>query len=232
MLLRRSTDRGHVSLGWLDSRHTFSFGHYYDPAWMGFGPLRVINQDRVQPGKGFGTHGHANMEIISVVLSGALEHRDSTGGGGVIEPDDVQLMSAGHGVEHSEFNASSEATVEFLQIWIQPDRVNASPRYAQRRFDAQRRHGRLCRVVGPQGGDDALPIRQQAALYRGTLLPGEPLRHVVPSGRRAWVQVVSGALAVSDIALDAGDGLGLDAGERVLQARGEAPCDVLVFDLP
>lgn len=231
--IRRSDARGRVRLGWLDSRHTFSFGHYYDPAWMGFGPLRVINQDRVDPGAGFPTHGHANMEILSIVLSGALEHRDSTGGGGVVRPGELQVMSAGHGVEHSEYNASKDAPVEFLQVWIQPDRVNATPRYAQAGFDAAQRDGRLCLMASPEGEAGSLPLRQQAWVYRATLQPDAPLGHRLAVGRRAWVQVVCGALEVAGEHLQAGDGAGITGLEGLeLRARGTDPADVLLFDLP
>lgn len=231
--IRRSGERGRVRLGWLDSRHTFSFGHYYDPAWMGFGPLRVINQDRVDPGAGFPTHGHANMEILSIVLSGALEHRDSTGGGGVIRPGELQMMSAGHGVEHSEYNASKQEPVEFLQVWIQPDRVNAAPRYAQAAFDATLRDGRLCLMASPDGEAGSLPLRQQARVLRGNVRPGEPIGHALGPDRRAWVQVIDGALELAGERLQAGDGAGVGGLEHLeLRALGDHPADVLVFDLP
>jgi len=162
---RPSAARGAVKTGWLDSRHTFSFGHYHDPLWMGFGPLRVINEDRVAPGGGFAPHGHANMEILSYVLSGALAHRDSAGAGdvGVLHAGELQWMSAGHGIEHSEFNASQSDDVHFLQIWIQPDRVNAPPAYAQRAFDPQARRGRWAVLASPDGIDGSLAIRLEAA---------------------------------------------------------------------
>ena len=161
---RPASARGEVSAGWLRSRHTFSFGHYYDPQWMGFGALRVINEDVVAPGGGFPPHRHANMEILSVVLSGALAHRDDSGGEGVLRPGEVQWMSAGHGIEHSEFNASGDAPVHFLQIWIQPDRLNAQPAYAQQTFDPAQRDGRWATFASPDGADGSLPIRQQAWL--------------------------------------------------------------------
>ena len=167
--LRKSRDRGIANFGWLDSRHTFSFGHYYDPAHMGFGPLRVINEDRVAPGGGFPTHGHANMEIISVVLGGALEHRDSLGTGSVIRPGDVQRMSAGSGIQHSEFNASKMEPVHFLQIWIQPDQLNIAPGYEQKHFDADARRGRLRLLASGDGRDGALTMRQNADLFGSVL---------------------------------------------------------------
>jgi quercetin 2,3-dioxygenase len=233
ILIRRSHERGRVRLGWLDSRHSFSFGHYYDPAWMGFGPLRVINQDHVDPGAGFPTHGHANMEILSIVLAGALEHRDSTGGGGVIRPGDLQLMSAGHGVEHSEYNASREAPVEFLQVWIQPDRVNATPRYAQAAFDTGQRDGRLCLMASPTGEAGSLALRQQAWVFRASLRPEQALSHQLAAGRRAWVQVIAGVLDLAGEQLQAGDGAGVSGLEALeLRAGGTRDADVLVFDLP
>ncbi|HEY0309514.1 MAG TPA: pirin family protein, partial [Luteimonas sp.] len=165
MILRRPAgERGVARTGWLDSRHTFSFGHYHDPAWMGFGPLRVVNEDRVAPGAGFPPHPHANMEILSYVLCGALAHRDSSGGGGVLRPGELQWMSAGHGIEHSEFNASQDAPVHFLQVWIQPDRVNAPPAYAQRAFDPAARRGRWAPLATPDGAAGSLAIRQDARL--------------------------------------------------------------------
>ena len=175
---RPSNARGDVSLGWLQSRHTFSFGHYHDPAWMGFGPLRVINDDTVAPGGGFSPHRHANMEIISVVLQGALAHRDSTGTVGVIEAGDVQWMSAGHGIEHSEYNGSDAAPVHFLQIWIQPDRLNAQPAYAQQRFEPADRRGRWATLASPDGVDGSIAIRQQATLRAAGLQPGDVLRRI------------------------------------------------------
>jgi len=230
--LRPGDARGQVRTGWLDSRHTFSFGHYYDPEWMGFGPLRVINQDLVAPGAGFPTHGHANMEIISIVLQGALEHRDSIGGGGVIRPGDVQVMSAGHGIEHSEFNASATEPVGFLQIWIQPDRVNAVPRYQQHAFEPGHDAGRLALLVGPDGAQAPLTIRQDARLLGATLAAGEAVEHRIGAGRRAWVQLVSGAATVAGEPLAAGDALGLES-EAVVAIRAlEGGARLLVFDLP
>ena len=192
MIVERPSDaRGHARHGgWLDSRHTFSFGQYYDPQWMGFGPLRVINEDRVAGGGGFAPHGHANMEIVSIVLSGALAHRDDTGGEGVLRPGEVQWMSAGHGIEHSEFNGSADAPVHFLQVWIQPDRLNAKPAYVQRAFDPAQREGRWATLLAPDDQvvdgalsngalpNGAIPIRQQAWLRAVRLTPGQAVQPI------------------------------------------------------
>jgi hypothetical protein len=238
-ILRPAGERGHVQAGWLDSRHTFSFGHYHDPAWMGFGPLRVINEDRVAPGAGFPTHGHANMEILSYVLEGALAHRDSHGGEGVLRPGELQWMGAGHGIEHSEFNASDGAPVHFLQIWIQPDRVNAAPAYGQRAFDPADRRGRWATLASPDGADGSLAIRQQAWL-RGAVLDGpESVDVALDASRRYWLHLARGAASIAidgerhDLA--AGDAIGLsgEAGALAITgAGGDAPADVLLFDLP
>ncbi len=231
---RPGNARGNVRAGWLDSRHTFSFGHYHDPQWMGFGPLRVINEDRVAPGAGFPPHGHANMEILSYVLSGALAHQDNAGGGGVLRPGELQWMSAGHGVEHSEFNDSQDQPVHFLQIWIQPDRVNAPPAYAQRAFDPAARRGRWATLASPDGGDGSLAIRQQAWL-RGTMLgAGESVEWVPDPARRYWLHVAQGAVELDGRALAAGDALGFigESDPRSLAGRGDGLADVLLFDLP
>jgi redox-sensitive bicupin YhaK (pirin superfamily) len=231
---RPSTARGIANAGWLDSRHTFSFGHYHDPQWMGFGPLRVLNEDRVAAGAGFPTHGHANMEILSYVLSGALAHRDSSGGGGVLRPGELQWMSAGHGVEHSEFNDSGTEPVHFLQIWIQPDRVNAAPAYAQQAFDRAARRGRWATLASPAGADGSIAIRQQAWL-RGVLLgAGESVEMALDPARRYWLHVAQGSVAVDGRVLTAGDALGFVDEARALSVagRGTDVADVLLFDLP
>jgi quercetin 2,3-dioxygenase len=226
--------RGEVSLGWLHSRHTFSFGHFHDPKWMGFGPLRVINEDIVAPGGGFPPHRHANMEILSIVLSGALAHKDSTGGEGVLRPGEVQWMSAGHGVEHSEFNGSKDEPVHFLQVWIQPDRLNAEPAYAQRRFDPARREGRWQLLASPDGANDALPLRQQATLRAVRLSSGQAVEVELDPARKYWLHVATGDVAFDGRALTAGDALGLaeEGGARRLEGRGTDSADVLLFDLP
>jgi redox-sensitive bicupin YhaK (pirin superfamily) len=235
MILRRPADaRGHVEAGWLDSRHTFSFGHYHDPQWMGFGALRVVNEDRVAPGAGFPPHAHANMEILSYVLSGALEHRDDSGGGGVLRPGELQWMSAGHGIEHSEFNASRDAPVHFLQVWIQPDRVNAPPAYAQRAFDPAARRGRWAPLATPDGAGGSLVIRQQARLLGTQLGSGESVALALDPARRYWLHVAQGAIQAGDTPLAAGDALGITAESAAwtLAGQGDGIADVLLFDLP
>jgi len=223
-----SRGRGPAHVAWLDSRHTFSFGDYYDPAWMGFGVLRVINEDRVAPGAGFPTHGHANMEILSYVLSGALSHEDSSGGGGVIRAGELQWMSAGHGVRHSEFNGSQTEPVHFLQIWLQPDRVNAPPAYDQR--EAASGDGwRL--LASPDGRDGSLGIRQDALLWNARPAGSALLERELDPRRRYWLHVAQGAVEANDRALEAGDALGFEAESGPLRLTGEG-ADVLLFDLP
>jgi redox-sensitive bicupin YhaK (pirin superfamily) len=231
---RRSAARGRVSAGWLDSRHTFSFGHYHDPQWMGFGPLRVINEDRVAPGGGFPPHRHANMEILSYVLAGALAHQDDSGGGGVLRPGELQWMSAGHGIEHSEFNASSDEPVHFLQIWIQPDRLNAQPAYAQQAFDPALRRGRWATLASPDGADGALTIRQQAWLRGSVLGTGDAVDLVLDPARKYWLHVAQGTVDVDGRALSAGDAVGFTDEQGTLRIAGSGPgeADVLLFDLP
>lgn len=233
ILERPSAARGHARHGgWLDSRHTFSFGHYWDPQWMGFGPLRVINEDRVAGGGGFPPHGHANMEIVSLVLDGALAHRDSAGGGGTVGAGELQCMSAGSGVQHSEYNASATEGVHFLQIWIQPDRVNTPPRYAQRAPRPEDASGDWSLLLSPDGAGGSLPIRQDARLRQARLAAGATLAHALEPSRRYWLQVAAGALAAPR-PLEAGDALGFveESGELVL-AAGPGGAHVLVFDLP
>ena len=233
ILERPSASRGDVDLGWLKSRHTFSFGHYHDPAWMGFGPLRVINDDTVAAGGGFAPHRHANMEIISVVLQGALAHKDSTGTDGVIRAGDVQWMSAGHGIEHSEYNGSETEPVHFLQIWIQPDRLNAQPAYAQQFFDPDARRARWATLASPDGADGSIAIRQQAMLRATRLHAGDVVTAALDPARKHWLHVATGEVAVGERVLVAGDALGFDgeAGELALHGIGDSS-DVLLFDLP
>lgn len=234
IIVRPAASRGHADHGWLDSRHTFSFGHYHDPQWMGFGPLRVINEDRVAPGGGFAPHRHANMEILSIVLAGALAHRDSSGGEGVLRPGEVQWMSAGHGIEHSEYNGGADRVTHFLQIWIQPDRLNAEPAYAQQAFDAQARRG--CWQVlaasdrAPVAG--ALPIRQDARLSAVRLEKGQSVDVAVDATRRCWLHVATGRLTVDGQSVAAGDALGVTDESRVLTLAGDGEAEVLWFDLP
>lgn len=234
-ILRSADERGRVDVGWLDSRHTFSFGHYHDPQWMGFGPLRVINEDRVAPGGGFAPHRHANMEILSYVLSGALAHKDSlSDAGGVLRPGELQWMSAGHGIEHSEFNGSDSEPVHFLQIWIQPDRSNTPPAYAQRAFDPQARSGHWGLLASPDGADGSIAIRQRAWL-RGVLLDaGGTADWALDPARKYWLHVARGTVDVDGQRLSAGDALGIaeEAGELRIGGAGDETADVLLFDLP
>lgn len=238
MVDRPAAVRGAVKSDWLDSRHTFSFGHYHDPQWMGFGPLRVINEDRVAPGGGFAPHRHANMEILSYVLAGALAHRDSTHGGSdaysVLRPGELQWMSAGHGIEHSEFNASQVDPVHFLQIWLQPDRVNAPPAYAQRAFDPAARRGRWTSLASPDGAGDSLAIRQQAWMHGVLLGGGETVEFVLDPARRYWLHVAQGDVRIDDRRLGTGDARGYrdEIGRLHLTGSGAALADVLLFDLP
>ena len=235
MILERPySSRGQVRAGWLDARHTFSFGSYHDPDWMGFGALRVINEDRIAPGGGFAPHRHANMEIVTMLLAGALAHRDSTGAEGVIRPGELQWMSAGHGVEHSEFNASKTQPAHLLQIWIQPDRLNAQPAYAQRAFDPAERLGRWALLAAPDGADGALPIRQQASLRAARLDPGQAVSCALDPCRRYWLHVATGDVTEGERVLAAGDALGLasEAGELQLRGSGQTTAEMLLFDLP
>ena len=230
---RPSASRGDVALDWLHSRHTFSFGQYYDPAWMGFGVLRVINDDSVAPGGGFAPHRHANMEIISVVLEGALAHKDSAGHSGVIRAGDVQWMSAGHGIEHSEYNASQTESVHFLQLWIQPERLNHQPAYDQKHFSLDARRGRWCVVASPDGAAGAIAIRQQATLAITHVQPGDVLEIVLEASKRYWLHVASGEVMLDARALSAGDALGFVEETGALTLRGvAASSDVLLFTLP
>jgi hypothetical protein len=228
--LRRAAERGHANHGWLDSRHSFSFADYYDPAHMGFGALRVINDDRVQPGMGFGTHGHRDMEIISYVLDGELEHRDSMGNGSIIVPGDVQRMSAGRGVQHSEFNPSRTAGVHFLQIWIQPADKGIAPGYEQKRFDAVEKRGRLRLIASPDGADGSVTIHQDARVYAALLDRDDVAELKLSAGRRAYVHVARGAARVNGAELAAGDAAKITGESTIVLDRGE-DAEVLVFDL-
>ena len=229
--IRRSADRGRADHGWLRSFHTFSFADYYDPEWMGYGPLRVINDDRVAPGEGFGKHGHRDMEILTYILAGALEHRDSMGNGSVIRPGDVQRMSAGTGVTHSEFNPSSSEEVHFLQIWLLPEALRLTPAYEQKHFTAADKRGRLRLIAAHDGEDGAVVIHQQARIYAGLLDGTESTEFRVATGRRVWLQMARGALSVGGVSLSAGDGA-RTAGPAQLTLHGGTDAEVLVFDLP
>ena len=230
--IRRAGDRGHFDHGWLDTHHTFSFASYHDPEHMGFRALRVINDDTVQPGQGFGEHGHQDMEILSYVLSGALAHRDSSGGGGVLRPGEVQRMSAGRGIRHSEFNGSTAEPVHFLQIWLLPDRPGHAPSYEQKAFPEAARRGALRLVASPDGADGSTTLHQDARVYASLLSKGQAVERALAPGRHAWVQVARGTATVNGHRLEAGDGAAFSGEAEVRVAgAGEDDADVLVFDL-
>ena len=229
--LRPSSERGHANHGWLDSHHSFSFADYHDEAHMGFGPLRVINEDRVQPGMGFGTHGHRDMEIISYVLDGELSHRDDIGNGSVIVPGDVQRMSAGRGVRHSEFNPSPERSVHFLQIWIIPSVQGIPASYEQSHLTQEQRRGKLALLAAPAGEGGAVVIHQDARVFAGLFDGDESAKVPIAAGRRAYVHVARGSAAVNGHALAAGDAAMLE-GEPEVRIDGGNGAEVLVFDLP
>jgi hypothetical protein len=229
--VRKSNERGAASFGWLKSQHTFSFGHYHDPKHMGFGPLRVINEDNVAPGRGFDSHGHRNMEIISYVLDGALEHKDSMGNGSVLRYGDVQRMSAGSGVVHSEANHSKEEGVHFLQIWIEPNTSNEAPGYEEKHFDAASKTGRLRLVVSSDGREGSVSMRQDASIYATIMDGADTLTHPLAAGRQAYVHVIRGRVTVNGVALGGGDALKITGEEAVQLGQAEA-AEILVFDLP
>jgi quercetin 2,3-dioxygenase len=228
--LRRSAERGHANHGWLDSYHSFSFADYYDPRHMGFGPLRVINEDRVQPGSGFGTHGHRDMEIISYVLEGALGHKDSMGNGSTIVPGDVQRMSAGTGVRHSEYNHEKTGVTHFLQIWIEPSVTGIPPSYEQKHFKPEAKRGRLRLIASPDGREGSVTIHQDALLFAGFFDKVEHAEYSLQPGRKGYVHVARGKITVNGHALEAGDALKTDGGTIELKDARDA--EVLVFDLP
>jgi len=228
---RLSDARGRANFGWLDSRHTFSFGEYYDAAHMGFGPLRVINEDRVRPGQGFGTHGHRDMEILSYVLEGELAHRDDMGNGSTIRPGDVQRMSAGRGVRHSENNPSRDERVHFLQIWIEPDKRGIDPGYEQAHVGPEAKRGKLALIAAPAGAGGAVRIQQDARVHAGLFDGDEHATLALAPGRRAYVHVARGAIEVNGTPLGAGDAVKLVGEREVRLARGQG-AEVLVFDLP
>ena len=228
--LRRSTERGHANHGWLDSFHSFSFADYYDPQHMGYGPLRVINEDRVQPGKGFGTHGHRDMEIISYVLEGSLGHQDSIGNGSTIVPGDVQRMSAGTGVRHSEYNHAPAETTHFLQIWLLPDRQGIAPGYEQKHFDADEKRGRLRLVAARQPRDGAIALHADAAMYAGLFDADESAKLALAAGRKGYVYVARGKVQVNGQALGTGDAVALSGEQEVVVDQGDG-AEVIVFDL-
>jgi redox-sensitive bicupin YhaK (pirin superfamily) len=230
LIHRKANDRGHADFGWLNSRHSFSFGQYHDPNHMGFGALRVINDDRVAGGAGFDTHGHKDMEIFSYVLEGALAHRDSLGSGSVIRPGDVQLMSAGTGIRHSEFNASQEEPVHFLQIWVMPEKQGLKPAYAEKHFPEAERRNRLKLIVSPDGRDGSLKIHQDASIHAGVLEEGASLEETLKPERRYWLQVAKGALDINGETVLEGDGLAV-VNEESLTIEGNVRSEILLFDL-
>jgi redox-sensitive bicupin YhaK (pirin superfamily) len=231
LAVRKSEERGHANHGWLDSYHTFSFADYYDPAHMGYGPLRVINEDRVQAGSGFGTHGHRDMEIISYVLDGALGHKDSMGNGSSIVPGDVQRMSAGTGVQHSEYNHSKTGVTHFLQIWIQPKVTGIPPSYEQKHFPPAEKRGRLRLIASPDGREGSVSMNQDALLYAGLFDGAERAELTLAAGRKGYVHVARGRIEVNGQRLDVGDALKLD-GVKSIELKNGREAEVLVFDLP
>jgi quercetin 2,3-dioxygenase len=228
--LRRAGERGHANHGWLNSYHSFSFADYHDPQHMGFASLRVINEDTVQPGQGFGTHGHRDMEIITYILEGALAHKDSMGNGSVIRPGDVQRISAGTGVMHSEFNASQSELVHFLQIWILPEVAGIAPGYEEKHFDAASKRGRLRLIAARDGRDGAVTLHQDASVYAALINSAERISHPLAAGRKAYVHVARGSVEVNGRALAAGDALKAE-GETALEFSRGMQAEVLLFDL-
>ncbi len=228
--VRKSQDRGAVNLGWLDSRHSFSFGHYYDPNHMGLGPLRVINEDRVRPGRGFDTHAHRDMEIISYVLEGALEHKDSMGTGSIIKPGDVQRMTAGTGVLHSEYNHSDTDPLHFLQIWIVPEKDRLTPNYEQKHFDLGGGDSGLALIGSPEGRNGSIVINQDVDLFAAKLKKSASVTHHVAPGRQIWLQIVRGAGTVNLVGLTEGDGAAIsDEGKVRIEATEDS--EILLFDM-
>jgi redox-sensitive bicupin YhaK (pirin superfamily) len=228
--IRKSEERGHANHGWLDSYHTFSFANYMDPAYMGFRDLRVINQDRVKGGMGFGAHGHRDMEIVTYVLEGALEHKDSMGNGEVMYPGDVQRMSAGTGVVHSEYNGSATETSHFLQIWLYPKQSGITPSYEQKGFSREEKLNQLRLIVSPDGKDNSLSINQDASIYASILEPGAKVTHTVDRDRHAWIQIARGSATLNGQPLKTGDGVAVsEPGD--LEIVGQDEVEFLIFDL-
>jgi hypothetical protein len=228
--IRKAAERGHFDHGWLDTYHTFSFGDYHDPAHMGFRALRVINDDRVDPGQGFGMHGHRDMEIVTYVLEGALQHRDSMGNGSIIRAGEFQRMSAGTGVRHSEFNPSTDEVVHLYQIWLLPERKGLEPSYEELAADEEQKRGRFRLVASPEGAEGAMTIHQDVRLYLASLLSGQTVSHEIEPGRAAWVQVLRGSVRVLNSDLSEGDGVAVED-ERAVAVQATAGCEVLLFDL-
>jgi len=230
MQIRRAHERGHANHGWLDSFHTFSFADYYDPVFMGFRSLRVINEDRVQPGQGFGTHPHRDMEIVTYVLEGALEHRDSMGNGSIIRPGEVQRMCAGTGITHSEFNASASELVHFLQIWIVPNRVGYTPSYEQKAFDIDGSSGTWTLLASSDGRGGSVTVHQDVSLFVGKLGAAQSLEYVTPADRHLFVHVARGSVQATNATLEAGDALS-DSGGGTVRLQADEAAEILLFDL-
>jgi quercetin 2,3-dioxygenase len=228
--IRKAAERGHFDHGWLDTYHTFSFGDYYDPAHMGFRSLRVVNDDRVQPGQGFGMHSHRDMEIVTYVLEGALEHKDSMGNGSIIKAGELQRMTAGTGVRHSEFNPSDEESVHLYQIWLLPERKGLRPGYEELAAGGQEKRGRFRLIASHDGADGSLTIHQDASLYLASLLPGQAVSHEIKPGRGAWLQVLEGSVTFLGKDLAAGDGAAI-TDENIVAVAATTPSEVLLFDL-
>jgi quercetin 2,3-dioxygenase len=228
--VRKAKDRGHFNFGWLDTYHTFSFGDYYDPSFIGFRRLRVINEDSVHAGRGFPTHSHRDMEIITYILEGALEHRDSIGNGSVIRPGDVQRMTAGTGVSHSEANPSSEDSVHLLQIWIMPRERGLKPGYEQKFFSEEQKQGGLCLIASADGRDGSVTVHQDVSVYAAVLDSGQAVNHPLAPNRHAWIQVARGAVVVNGENLDQGDGAAISA-ESKLTVTGQDRAEILLFDM-
>ncbi|HEY9897813.1 MAG TPA: pirin family protein [Pantanalinema sp.] len=231
LMIRKSQERGHANHGWLDTYHTFSFADYFDPAHMGFSALRVINEDRVAAGTGFGTHPHREMEIVTYVLEGALQHRDSMGNGAIIKAGDIQYMSAGTGVTHSEFNPSEQDGLHLLQIWIMPNQRGGEPRYAERNFSDEQKRGHWVLLVSPDGRDGSIAIRQDASLFVTVLKAGDRLPYALDPARRAYLHVARGCVSLNGEPLSAGDGVGV-SGESEIVLDADDWGEVLLFDLP
>jgi redox-sensitive bicupin YhaK (pirin superfamily) len=229
--VRKSTDRGTTKLDWLDSHHTFSFGNYYDPEYLGFGVLRVINEDKVNPMVGFDTHPHRDMEIITYVLEGALEHQDTLGTGSIIKPGDVQRMSAGTGIMHSEYNPLNDTPVHLLQIWIIPEKQNLPPSYEQKNFSQNRKSGKLTLLASHDGNEGSLTIHQDASLFVLDLDSGQTFTYVVAESRKVWVQIAQGNAGLNGQHLEQGDGAGIIQ-EKILEFQAKEKTEILIFDLP
>jgi redox-sensitive bicupin YhaK (pirin superfamily) len=229
--LRPASERGHGQHGWLDTYHTFSFNDYHDPQQMGFRVLRVINEDRVKPGSGFGTHGHRDMEIITYVLEGAVAHKDSLGNGSILRPGEFQCMTAGTGIQHSEFNPSESEPVHLYQIWLLPDRRGLTPSYDQRAFPEEERQNKLRVVASPDGRDGSLTIHQNAEVFLTTLGASDQVTHTLASGRHAWIQVLRGAVKLNDLDLAAGDGAAV-SDESFVTLLAAQSSEAMLFDLP